>query len=213
VAYTGDMSGQPITDETSQEACKLRCQNTVGCAHFTFYANSGNCHLQDSGASRQAETGAVSGEPGCQEPTATSTGGSNNNAGSPSTFSGTGSSTGSSTGSGSSNSNTLGSQVDPLASSASASDPFAAGNAESMPADVGSAMVVGSAQAQGSFSGLSAVFSLDWMPSAQNVWRVGVFAAGTVLLAAIAYSRRLQRSSASAAQREAFTAIDEDVVE
>lgn len=140
-AYTADMSGQAVTTLGSQELCKQRCQNVPGCAHFTFYAATGSCHLQDNTASRQAATGAVSGEPGCVQ---AATGATSLAVGAGSTAVGAGS-----TGAG------AGSTAASAGSAAVGAGSAAPGSAESMPTDVGSAMVVGSANAGGSFSGLS----------------------------------------------------------
>jgi len=65
VAYSGDMQGHPITNEVSRDNCKARCSRTSGCHYFTYYTNSRNCHLQDAGASRQSQVGAVSGPAYC----------------------------------------------------------------------------------------------------------------------------------------------------
>jgi len=142
-AYTGDMPGQPVTNVGSQELCRQRCENTVGCVHFTYYPGTRACHLQDDSASRQATVGAVSGEPDCRvAPTpGPATGFSSRSSGS-----GTGSS----------------SAAVPAATAVSdglvprASGPGAAewAAAESMPSSVGSAMAVGSVRASNSFSGL-----------------------------------------------------------
>merc|ERR1719384_577625 len=60
------MAGQGVTTLGSREQCRQRCQNTGGCAHFTFF-NNGNCHLHDQTASRQQVASATSGEPNCQQ--------------------------------------------------------------------------------------------------------------------------------------------------
>jgi len=206
VAYTGDMAGQPMTNEVSKEACKRRCFDTNSCEYFTFYSSTGNCHLHDASASRIGQQGAVAGPyeiNECLENTPTSTVGATGSAnpGSANPGSGPGPSPPASSFS-VPVSSTVGSAVQA---------PFAQGNlagGESMPQDVGSAMVVGSAQAGGSFSGLSAQTSLKLTPAVtQRWWQVGGLAAIALsFAAATACHRSIRRHNERESQAEALVA-------
>lgn len=65
-AYTPDMSG-PVATVSSQDLCRDQCRSRSGCAHFTYYTNTGRCHLHGSNAARTtaASTYAVGGVPYC----------------------------------------------------------------------------------------------------------------------------------------------------
>lgn len=160
-AYTPDMNGQPITTASSREACQNRCESISGCEHYTYYSGSGFCHVHDQFASREGSSGAIAGEPFCSQvgtvtgPTAVNT---------PSTAS-TGS-TGSTGGTGSTGS-TFSNTGSAFGSSA---DPFAQGNAESMPPSLGSAIAVGRVSAGNSFSGLSDAEASPQLPQAAQAW-------------------------------------------
>jgi hypothetical protein len=66
-AYGGDMPGQGVTTEASLAACRTRCYNTNGCAHFTYYSGSQNCHLNDNTATKSTVTGATTGDRTCTD--------------------------------------------------------------------------------------------------------------------------------------------------
>lgn len=54
VAYEPlDMLGQMPTVEMSAKDCQARCRRVIGCAHFSFWAVAGHCHIQDNSAKRQ----------------------------------------------------------------------------------------------------------------------------------------------------------------
>jgi len=87
----------------------------------------------------------------------------------------------------------------------------------SMPASMGEAMVVGSAQAQGTLLGLSADFSFKWPPSTAGIWQVGTVTCGIVFLTALACggSRRCKREKdgSQSTERESLTSAATDLVE
>ena len=55
-----DIGGQPRTEAASALDCAARCGAVPQCAHWSMWADGG-CHLSSSAASRESETGVVSG--------------------------------------------------------------------------------------------------------------------------------------------------------
>merc|ERR1740139_1626305 len=49
------------------QACQQRCQNTDGCAHFSWWVDNSNCHTSGAGSARESEQKAVSGGKDCAE--------------------------------------------------------------------------------------------------------------------------------------------------
>ena len=60
-----DMSGQGVSVEASASHCQNRCLNTDGCAYFTYRAEDGSCHLQDSSSTPEESSNAISGPARC----------------------------------------------------------------------------------------------------------------------------------------------------
>lgn len=64
-----DMPGQQRSVHKTIEACKRRCTRVAGCAHFSYQADTGGCHLEDKDAQSHRELGITSGPPICGAPT------------------------------------------------------------------------------------------------------------------------------------------------
>jgi hypothetical protein len=63
---TPTMTGQKKKKEVSSIACQTRCQDTEGCAYFTYY-QSKNCYLHDDQATMKESHGTISGPPVCAD--------------------------------------------------------------------------------------------------------------------------------------------------
>jgi len=72
--FSGDVKYEPLdmpwqgpTPARSAEHCQARCARTAGCAHFTWWSDTWNCHLQEYDAEPEAAAGAVSGPSDCDD--------------------------------------------------------------------------------------------------------------------------------------------------
>jgi len=66
--YPLNMKGHNRTWEQNHMACKDRCTQVEGCAHWTYYLVSEGCHVQDSTAASVTVKGVVSATPNCSDP-------------------------------------------------------------------------------------------------------------------------------------------------
>ena len=61
-----DITGQGSTQESNVETCQMRCENTVGCAYFSFL-NNGDCHLSSNAAIKVKQSGVIGGLKKCPD--------------------------------------------------------------------------------------------------------------------------------------------------
>jgi len=61
-----DMPGQDRTTEPTKYWCQKRCALTTGCAHFSYWTDSG-CHLQNADSSSRFDLFAQNGPPVCPD--------------------------------------------------------------------------------------------------------------------------------------------------
>eukprot|EP00931_Biecheleriopsis_adriatica_P076018 TRINITY_DN49773_c0_g1_i1.p1 TRINITY_DN49773_c0_g1~~TRINITY_DN49773_c0_g1_i1.p1 ORF type:complete len:576 (+),score=129.96 TRINITY_DN49773_c0_g1_i1:56-1783(+) len=64
VKYYPFMKNQKRTNWPTVQDCQRHCENTDGCAHFSYWPDGG-CHLQDSSASLRRGRHVISGNPTC----------------------------------------------------------------------------------------------------------------------------------------------------
>lgn len=62
------MLGQQRTVHKTEAACQRRCASVIGCAHFSYQADTGGCHIQDKDALPHPELGIISGPAHCSQP-------------------------------------------------------------------------------------------------------------------------------------------------
>ena len=60
-----NMPGQEVSVETGASKCQNRCSNTEGCEYFTYRAEDGSCHVQNSSAMAKESPSAISGPARC----------------------------------------------------------------------------------------------------------------------------------------------------
>jgi len=61
-----DMFGSVMTQEDGIRECQERCMRTMGCAHFSYFAVGGVCHLQDKQALPHWSPQTTAGPPSCE---------------------------------------------------------------------------------------------------------------------------------------------------